>query len=124
LSEVISSSLSTNRTKNPTFSVAHTKISWKAISKEAQGAVLESIPSRWRLDIEKYKSLRDVTSVPYTSGIMTKDQLEITELTAGEIVKCESREWKAVQVLEAFAARAAIAHQLVCLMSLTTLLSG
>jgi amidase len=56
---------------------------------------------------------------------MTKDQLEITELTAGEIVKClESREWKAVQVLEAFAARAAIAHQLVCLMSLTTLLSG
>ncbi|OGE50190.1 hypothetical protein PENARI_c018G01873 [Penicillium arizonense] len=88
-------------------------MSWKAISKEAQGAVLESIPSRWRLDIEKYKSLRDVTSVPYTSGIMTKDQLEITELTAGEIVKCESREWKAVQVLEAFAARAAIAHQLV-----------
>jgi amidase len=100
-------------------------MSWKAISKEAQGAVLESIPSRWRLDIEKYKSLRDVTSVPYTSGIMTKDQLEITELTAREIVKClESREWKAVQVLEAFAARAAIAHQLVCLMSLTTLLSG
>ncbi|KAJ5991611.1 amidase signature domain-containing protein [Penicillium canescens] len=45
---------------------------------------------------------------------MTKDQLEITELTAGEIVKClESREWKAVQVLDAFAARAAIAHQLV-----------
>ena len=67
-------------------------MSWKAISKEAQAAVLESIPSHWRLDIEKYKSLRDVTSVPYTSGIMTKEQLEITEVTVGEIVNClESR---------------------------------
>ena len=89
-------------------------MSWKAISKEAQAAVLELIPARWRLDIEKYKSLRDVTSAPYTRCIMTKDQLEITELTAGEIVNClESREWKAVQVLEAFVARPAIAHQLV-----------
>lgn len=89
-------------------------MSWKTISKEAQSAVLEAIPTRWRLDIDKYRSLKDVTSVPYTSGILTKDQLKITELTAGEIVKrLESRELKAVQVLEAFAGRAAIAHQLV-----------
>lgn len=89
-------------------------MSWKTISKEAQSAVLDAIPTRWRLDIDKYRSLKDVTSVPYTSGILTKDQLKITELTAGEIVKrLESRELKAVQVLEAFAGRAAIAHQLV-----------
>ncbi|GAB1195523.1 hypothetical protein APSETT444_004784 [Aspergillus pseudonomiae] len=88
-------------------------MSWETISKEAQARVLESIPARWRLDPQKYRSLKDVTSVPYTSGILTDDQLKITELTVVEIVKrLESRELKAVQVLEAFAARAAIAHQL------------
>ncbi|THC94695.1 hypothetical protein EYZ11_005840 [Aspergillus tanneri] len=90
-------------------------MSWETISEEAQVAVLESIPARWRLDLDKYRSLRDVTSVPYTSGIMTSDQLKITELSAVKIVeRLESRELKAVQVLEAFAARAAIAHQLAC----------
>ncbi|KAE8381234.1 amidase signature domain-containing protein [Aspergillus bertholletiae] len=89
-------------------------MSWETIGKEAQAKVLESIPARWRLDAEKYRSLKDVTSVPYTSGILTDDQLRITELTVVEIVKrLESRELKAVQVLEAFAARAAIAHQLI-----------
>ncbi|KAE8395886.1 amidase signature domain-containing protein [Aspergillus alliaceus] len=89
-------------------------MSWRTISREAQAAVLESIPRRWRLDPENYASLKDVGSVPYTSGILTPDQLKITELTAVEIVKhLESRQLKAVQVLEAFAGRAAIAHQLV-----------
>ena len=88
-------------------------MSWETIRTEAQARVLESIPARWRLDPQKYRSLKDVTSVPYTSGILTDDQLKITELTVVEIVKrLESRELKAVQVLEAFAARAAIAHQL------------
>lgn len=88
-------------------------MSWETISREAQAALLELIPACWLLNVKKYRSLEDVTSVPYTSGIMTKDQLSITELTASEIVKfIESRELKAVQVVEAFAARAAIAHQL------------
>jgi amidase len=90
-------------------------MSWKTIAKESQAAVLEAIPPRWRLDADKYKSLKDVTSVPYTSGILTNDQLKITELTTVEIVKrLESRELKAMQILEAFAARAAVAHQLAC----------
>ncbi|KAF5722339.1 aconitate hydratase 1 [Fusarium mundagurra] len=61
-----------------------------------------------------YQDLKDVTNVPYTCGLLTEEQLKITELTATEIVmKLETRELKAVQVLEAFAGRAAIAHQLV-----------
>ncbi|KAH7000751.1 amidase signature domain-containing protein [Ilyonectria destructans] len=89
-------------------------MSWRTIAKEARTQVLDSIPSRWHLDPEKYKSLKDVTSIPETCGILTDRQLEITGSTVVDIVKrLESREWKAVQVLESFAARAAIAHQLV-----------
>ncbi|KAF4445805.1 hypothetical protein F53441_10450 [Fusarium austroafricanum] len=93
-------------------------MSWQEIAKAAQAEVLDSIPVQWRLDQEKYRSLKDVTAVPETSGILTGPQLQITDLTAVEIVRrIESRDLTAVQVLEAFAARAAIAHQLVnCLM--------
>lgn len=89
-------------------------MSWKTIAREAQTKLLESLPQGWRIDVEKYKSLKDVTSVPRACGILTEDQLRITELTVVEITRAiKARELKAVQVLEAFAARTAIAHQLV-----------
>jgi amidase len=89
-------------------------MSWKAIAKAAQTEVLGSIPMKWRLDPDKYRSLTDVTSVPRECGILSDAQLEITDLTALEVVKrIESCELTAVQVLEAFATRTAIAHQLV-----------
>ncbi|KAG5791146.1 hypothetical protein H9Q69_009796 [Fusarium xylarioides] len=89
-------------------------MNWQDIAKESQAKVLNSIPNRWRLDVEQYQHLKDVTNVPYTCGLLTEEQLGITELTATEIVnKLESRKLKAVQVLEAFAGRAAIAHQLI-----------
>ncbi|KAF4441026.1 hypothetical protein FACUT_3055 [Fusarium acutatum] len=92
-------------------------MNWQDIAKESQSKVLDSIPSRWRLDFNQYhqyQGLKDVTNVPYTCGLLTEEQLKVTELTATEIVKkVENRELKAVQVLEAFAGRAAIAHQLV-----------
>ena len=95
-------------------SSAATGMSWRAIADEAQAGLLRSIPDRWRLDVDAYSALKDVTGVPRTCGILTDDQLAITELTAAEIVRrIEAREFKAVQVLEAFAARTAIAHQLV-----------
>ncbi|KAF5006865.1 hypothetical protein FDECE_6777 [Fusarium decemcellulare] len=88
-------------------------MSWETIAKEYQAAVLQSIPDRWRLDVDKYRSLKDVRGVPETCGILTEAQLKITEFTVVELLKrLESRELKAVQVLDAFAARTAIAHQL------------
>ncbi|OJJ65690.1 hypothetical protein ASPBRDRAFT_49586 [Aspergillus brasiliensis CBS 101740] len=87
---------------------------WKVVAKEAQASVLEAIPVQWRLNPEEYHGQKDVSKVPYTCGILTEEQIQITELTATEIVKrLELRTLKAVQVLEAFAARTAIAHQLV-----------
>ncbi|KAG5659718.1 hypothetical protein KAF25_002277 [Fusarium avenaceum] len=89
-------------------------MSWETIAKECQAKVLQAIPDRWRLDIEDYKSLNDVTGVPYTCGLLTEAQLKITELTATQIVQqLQTQNLTAVQVLEAFAGRAAIAHQLV-----------
>ncbi|GKZ26955.1 hypothetical protein AbraIFM66951_003908 [Aspergillus brasiliensis] len=86
---------------------------WKVVAKEAQASVLEAIPVQWRLNPEDYHGQKDVSKVPYTCGILTEEQIQITELTATEIVKrLELRTLKAVQVLEAFAARTAIAHQL------------
>lgn len=87
---------------------------WQDIARVSQAKVLNSIPNRWRLDVNQYQDLKDVTNVPYTCGLLNEEQLRITELTATEIIKkVETRELKAVQVLEAFAGRAAIAHQLV-----------
>lgn len=89
-------------------------MNWQDIAKESQAKVLNSIPKCWRLDVNRYRDLKDVTNVPYTCGLLTDEQLRITDLTATEIVKkIETRELKALQVLEAFAGRAAIAHQLV-----------
>ncbi|PNP76494.1 hypothetical protein FNYG_09913 [Fusarium nygamai] len=89
-------------------------MNWQDIARESQASVLSSLPSHWRLDLDQYKDLKDVTCVPYICGLLTEEQLKITELTATEIVKkLEARELKAVQVLDAFAGRAAIAHQLV-----------
>jgi amidase len=93
-------------------------MSWELVAKQSQANVLRSIPERWRLDAGKYISLKDVTEVPRTCGLLSEEQLEITELGATEIaLRLESRQLTAVQVLEAFAGRAAIAHQLVRLCS-------
>jgi amidase len=93
-------------------------MSWQTIAKESQAKVVQAIPGCWRLNVDDYKSLKDVTRVPYTCGLLTEAQLKITELTATELVRqLQSRKLSAVQVLEAFAGRAAIAHQLVCLLS-------
>ncbi|KAM0323773.1 hypothetical protein ACHAPQ_008578 [Fusarium lateritium] len=86
---------------------------WETIAKESQANILQSLPNRWRLNVDDYKSFKDVTNVPYTCGLLTEAQLKITELTATEIVQqLQAQKLSAVQVLEAFAGRAAIAHQL------------
>ncbi|KAF9885893.1 hypothetical protein FE257_012273 [Aspergillus nanangensis] len=87
---------------------------WEIVAQEAQSRLLDSIPPQWRIEKDKYAHLTDVTDVPRTAGILTKEQLNITESTATELShQLTSQRWTAVEVLEAFAARAAIAHQLV-----------
>ncbi|KAH8426651.1 uncharacterized protein LDX57_004385 [Aspergillus melleus] len=89
-------------------------MSWEAVSQKAQADLLNSLPSKWRIDPEAYASVTDVSHIPKTCGILSQRQIQITELTATELARrIASRQLKAVEVLEAFAARAAISHQLV-----------
>jgi amidase len=87
---------------------------WSDIASSAQKSLLDSIPAKWRLPQPLDSSLTDVRSVPATCGLLTDQQLEITEQTASELM-AQLREGKlsSVDVTEAFCARAAIAHQCV-----------
>lgn len=89
--------------------------SWESISSTCQSAVRSSIPERWRLQRPPDASVTDVRDIPRTCGLLTPAQLEITELTTGELVtKLHTGSLTAVEATEAFCARAAIAHQCVC----------
>ncbi|KAM5511697.1 acetamidase [Fusarium oxysporum f. sp. phaseoli] len=88
--------------------------SWQDISAAAQAELLQAIPDQWRIDQKKYSGKSDASRVPLTCGILSQRQIDITELTVSELQQgIRSRAFKATEILEAFAARAAIAHQLV-----------
>lgn len=87
---------------------------WVKVSDTAQSELLNLIPQKWRIEKQKYEDLTDVTNIPRTAGILTPRELFITELTVTELApRLASKEFTAVEVLNAFAARTAIAHQLV-----------
>ena len=92
---------------------------WKQISAKAQQILWDSIPSEWRIPKDKLpaEDQKDVTGFPAQCGILTKDELAITDGCATEIVKkIAAGEWKAEDVTRAFCKRAAIAQQLVSLL--------
>ncbi|CAG8289766.1 unnamed protein product [Penicillium salamii] len=95
------------------------EMSWEEVSKQAQADLLNSIPAKWRIDAKAFTTVTDVSQIPKTCGILSSRQIQITELTATELAKhIASRQLRVVEVLDAFAARAAISHQLVnCLTS-------
>jgi hypothetical protein len=87
---------------------------WQTIALSAQTELLQSLPTQWRINTKAYADLTDVTSVPFQCDILTPKQIEITNLTVIQLAEgIRSRALRATEVLEAFAARAAIAHQLV-----------
>jgi amidase len=73
------------------------------------------IPKELRLPKELVESPPlDVTGIPASSGLLTKDELAITELDATEIRdRVAAGKLTSVDVVTAFGKRAAIAHQLV-----------
>jgi amidase len=91
-------------------------MAWQSIASSAQQSVLGAIPPKWQLsEKDKDPSLTDKTSVPRTCGLLTSEQLDITETTATELLaKLHNGTLSSFEVTEAFCGRAAIAHQLVC----------
>jgi len=86
---------------------------WATIAQVKQQRNLDSIPAEWR--INPVESVH-VLDIPATCGILTPDELNITETPAQDlIVQMRKGVLKGNDVVLAFAKRAAIAHQLVSL---------
>lgn len=99
---------------------AKASTSYLDIAKVAQASVYDAIPAKWRLSKETIAAALPqnggikVVDIPRTCGLLTPEQINITEQTATELVaRMAGGQLTSVQVTEAFCARAAIAHQLV-----------
>ncbi|KAF2159073.1 hypothetical protein M409DRAFT_71311 [Zasmidium cellare ATCC 36951] len=88
----------------------------QAKAKRAQKRVLDSIPSRWILpaNVKAKFSKGDARSIIPASGLLTTAQIDIINHDASDIVqKLAEGKFKAAEVMEAFCASAAVAHQVV-----------
>ncbi|KAJ5305614.1 uncharacterized protein N7443_005274 [Penicillium atrosanguineum] len=91
--------------------------SWEVLVQIKQADAAAKIPTSWRLPTE-YTSIsettgRNVLDVPRRCGLLTPNQLEITENydATSLLEKISHRELSAYEVTEAFCIRAAIAQQ-------------
>ncbi|KAK1818962.1 hypothetical protein LTR12_006650 [Friedmanniomyces endolithicus] len=89
--------------------------SWQSIAARAQKSVLDSIPTKWRVSPgTKATRENNARQIIHESGLLTAKQLEITELTATDLLQRISKgQLSCVEATEACLARTAIAHQLV-----------
>ncbi|KAI0802263.1 amidase [Xylaria sp. FL0064] len=95
---------------------------WEAIAAKKRQDLLNSIPEEWRIPSHLLppESQTDVTGFPESSGWFTKEELEITNLTAIELLpRVANGSLKSETVTRAFCKRAAAAHQLVNCLSET-----
>jgi amidase len=95
------------------FSTMATEAPWQAIAQRKQAERQSRIPPAWLLKTPPSTSTLDVRSVPRASGILTSNELHITEnydaTSLAEAIR--SRVHKAEEVAIAFCKRAAIAQQ-------------
>ncbi|SPO07361.1 probable Acetamidase [Cephalotrichum gorgonifer] len=92
-------------------------MSWEDLAAKRKAQVLDAIPQEWRL--KELPSGDSVMSVPAESGLLSADELTITESSAAALVKSLAEgKLTAVAVTTAFLKRAALAQQTVnCLHS-------
>jgi amidase len=106
--------------------MAHPKMSsnWEQLAADKRKRLAKTIPQQWR--IREVPGNDSVIDYPRTAEILSKRELEITELSATQLVsKLASNSLSAVEVTLAFCKRAAIARQLVrCLFHIIERLSG
>jgi amidase len=89
--------------------------SWQEIAEKKKQEQTNLIPKQWLISVDPERL--DVLSVPQECGLLSKRELEITELNDLVVLleKLASGEWSSVEVTTAFYKRAIIAHQLVSL---------
>ncbi|KAI0201445.1 amidase [Astrocystis sublimbata] len=95
---------------------------WEALAAKKCQDLLDSIPEEWRIPkhLLPPESQDDVTGFPETSGWFTQEELDITNLTALELLpRLAAGDLSSETVTRAFCKRAAAAHQLVNCLSET-----
>lgn len=91
--------------------------SWKDIARRKQEQRDAAIPASWRLQSKPGANRVKVLAVPRECGILTKEEIAITEDydACGLLDELASGRLKSIDVTTAICKRAAIAHQLVSL---------
>lgn len=93
-------------------------MAWKDLAAEKKRRIDASIPPEWRLKTQTTGAV-SVMDYPKESGIVSADELAITESSAASLVKKMALgELTSVAVTTAFCKRAALAHQLVRVLGL------
>jgi len=90
--------------------------SWEAKAQVARDILEKSIQTQWLLPADKLPSCDrlNVTNVPRESGLLSEEELLMTETDAtGLVEQIAKGSWTAEAVLTAFLKRATIGHQLV-----------
>src|ERR1700712_1060068 len=86
---------------------------WEEIAHDKEARIQATIPQEWRLKLAATED--NVMDYPKKSGILTDEEIAITESSATDLVaKLAKKELTSVAVTTAFCKRAALAHQLVC----------
>ena len=87
-------------------------MAWEKIAEDKKARIAASIPPEWRL--KSAPTEVSVMDYPKKSGIMTAEELAITESSATDLVtKMAEGQLTSVAVTTAFCKRAALATQLV-----------
>jgi amidase len=92
---------------------------WERKAEVCRVILENSIPKQWLLPADKLptKQQYNVTNIPYTCGILSAEELHMTEQNAtGLLDKYRSGVWKVEDVTIAFLKRATIGQQLVSLL--------
>jgi len=88
-------------------------MTWEKTAADKKARIAATIPEEWR--IKTLPTEDSVMGFPKISGIMTPEEIAITESSATELVaQMASGQLTSVAVTTAFCKRAALAHQLVC----------
>lgn len=91
---------------------------WEHIAADKRGRIDKCIPPEWKISVSAAEN--SVIGIPASSGVLSPQELKITESTASELVpRLAKGELKAVDVTLAFCKRAALAHQLVSFHSMS-----
>ncbi|KAJ5163830.1 uncharacterized protein N7500_005660 [Penicillium coprophilum] len=102
-----------------------TNLSWEDKCATKRAEVDAKMPTRWRLSAEILqqvdKNELEIIDVPSKCGILSKEELAITEIIDATSLrdKLAAQELSAVEVTAAFCKRAAIAQQLTCCLTET-----